>query len=82
MNLPTTLDLGETECTAMVFEDALQYVTVERDGACTMLLPFQLICLMGQAEFERFEQALLDEYGRLLEEERVARNARIMGQVA
>jgi len=78
MKLPITLQLGEVDCEATVFDDALQFVCVSRPGEPdSYLFPAHLVSLMGRAEYDRWAQGIVDDAGTLLENERHERNGLI-----
>lgn len=83
MKLPVELSLC-VDAEAMVFDGSVAYVSVACRGGFPdlMLMPFQLIALMGQAAYDKWEERVVAEAGALEEEERDARNGRVLMGVA
>ena len=78
MKSPVTLDLGEVEAEASISDGAISYVYVEGGGESCMLLPYQLIALMGKAAYESWAARVVQEAGEQADTERAERNARVM----
>jgi len=83
MKHDVTLDLGEVEAEASILDGWITHVIIERPGerAC-MLVPYQLIALMGKAAYESWAARVVQEAGEQAETERAERNARVMMGVA